>query len=112
MCIASATEISLIKTAVDHCGIGKYFMNIFSCADTGKGKDDPDIYLRTLEFLGTNPDETYIFEDSLVAISTADKLGLQTVGIYDKFNYGHDEMKKISDIYIGIDETLKKLIDD
>ena len=111
MCIASATDISLIKLAVEHLKIGKYFVKILSCAEIGKGKDQPDIYLKALETLGTSIEETYIFEDSHIAIDTAYKIGMKTVGIYDKYNYGQKEMKKIATVYIAEDETLKKLID-
>ena len=111
MCIASATDISLIKLAVEHLKIGKYFVKILSCAEIGKGKDQPDIYLKALETLGTSIEETYIFEDSHIAIDTAYKIGMKTVGIYDKYNYGQEEMKKITTVYIAEDETLKKLID-
>lgn len=111
MCIASATDIELIKVAVEHCNIGKYFTNIFSCAEIGKGKDQPDIYLKALDFLGTSVSETYIFEDSHIAIDTAHKLGIKTVGIYDKYNYGQEEMRKIATAYIEDGETFGKLID-
>ena len=110
MCVATATDLSLVKIAIEHCNIGKYFVDIFSCAQIGKGKDKPDIYLAALKSLGTSIDEVCIFEDSLVAIKTAKKLGIKTVGIYDKFNYGHDEMKMISDMYISDGESLEKLI--
>ena len=110
MCIASATDMSLIKTAVEHCEIGKYFLNIFSCAEIGKGKDEPDIYLKAMDFLGTRIDETCIFEDSHIALNTAKKIGMKTVGIYDKNNYGQDEIEKIADVYIRDGETLLKLI--
>ncbi|MBQ2754656.1 MAG: HAD hydrolase-like protein [Clostridia bacterium] len=40
MCIAFATDIELIKIAVKHCNIEKYFTDILSCAETGKGKDE------------------------------------------------------------------------
>ena len=105
MCIASATDIELIKIAVKHCNIEKYFTDILSCAETGKGKDEPDIYLRALDCLETSADETCIFEDSHIAICTADKLGIKTVGIYDKYNYGQDEIKRISTVYIAEGET-------
>ena len=111
MCVASATELSMVKTAINHCNIGKYFTDVLSCAETGKGKDDPDIYIKALKCLGTEKEETCVFEDSLVAINTAKNIGIKTVGIYDKYNYGHDEMEKISNIYVGDGETLKKLID-
>ena len=41
---------------------------------------------------------------------TANKIGMKTVAIYDKFNYGQKEMKEIADEYIAESETLKKLI--
>ena len=94
MCIASATDIELIKIAIKHCNIEKYFNDILSCAEIGKGKDKPDIYIKAQECLGTKTEETCIFEDSHIAINTADKLGMKTVGIYDKYNYGQEEIKK------------------
>lgn len=110
MCIASATEISLIEIAAKHCGIEKYFDKIFSCAGIGKGKDKPDIYLMALDYLGTKKEESCVFEDSHIAIQTADSIGMKTVGIYDKYNFGHEEMKKIATVYIDKNETLEKLI--
>lgn len=110
MCIASATDRALIEVAVRHCGIRKYFSGIFSCGEIGKGKDEPDIYLMALEHLGTAKEETYVFEDSHIAIATADKIGLKTVGIYDKYNYGQVEIQKIATEYISEGETFEKLI--
>lgn len=110
MCIASATELRLIKVAAKHCGIEKYFMDILSCAEIGKGKDSPDIYLKAMEVLGTSIKETCVFEDSHIAIDTADKIGMKTVGIFDKYNYGQEEMRKIATAYIADGESLTKLI--
>ena len=110
MCVASATDMSLLKVAIEHCRIEKYFSDVFSCAEIGKGKDEPDIYLKALDCLGTRVEETYIFEDSHIAIKTASGIGVNTVGIYDKFNYGQEEMKRIADVYIGEGETLLKLL--
>lgn len=110
MCIASASDISLINLAIEHLNLEKYFIKILSCADIGKGKDQPDIYLNALETLGTSIDQTCVFEDSHIAIDTAYKLHMKTVGIYDKYNYGQEEIKKIATAYIAEGETLKKLI--
>ena len=110
MCIASATDISLIKIAIKHCRLEKYFPIILSCAEMGKGKDEPDIYLQAITCLGTEIDKTCVLEDSLTAIKTANKIGVKTVGIYDKFNYGHEEMEKIADVYIAKGESFLKLL--
>ena len=112
MCVASATALDLINIAVKHCNIGKYFVDILSCAQIGKGKDQPDIYLLAMERLGTKPEETCIFEDSHIAINTAYNIGMKTVGIYDKYNFGHEEMKKLSNVYIDDGETMEKLIEE
>jgi len=111
MCIASASDMPLIKLAVEHLKIGKYFVSILSCAEIGKGKEQPDIYLNALETLGTSVEQTCIFEDSHIAIDTADKLRMKTVGIYDKYNYGQEEIRKLATVYIAEGDTLKKLID-
>lgn len=110
MCIASATAPELINTALKHCGIEEYFIKVFSCGAIGKGKDAPDVFLQAVSFLGTEIKNTWLFEDSLVAIETATKLGMPTVGIYDKFNYGQDIIKEIATEYIDSTETLCKLI--
>ena len=108
-CIASATDVSLLKVAIERCSLGKYFCEILSCADIGKGKDCPDIYFKALEVLGTSLEETCIFEDACVAIETAKKAGFMAVGIFDKNNYGQDKIKAMADVYIGEGETLLKM---
>ena len=110
MCIASATATDFIKIALKKCGIEKYFGKIFSCADIGIGKEKPDIFLIAAEYLGSDVPETWVFDDSLVAINTAAKAGFKTVGIYDKFNFGQEEIKQKADFYIDKGETLLKLI--
>lgn len=111
MCVASATDINFVRMALKNCGIEKYFTDVLSCAQIGKGKDNPDIYLTALELLSTPKEETCVFEDSAVAINTADKIGLKTVGIYDRYNYGQDEIRQTATEYIAAGETLEKLID-
>ena len=76
MCIASATAPELIDVALEHCDIGKYFLKVFSCGTIGKGKDKPDVFLEAVNFLGTEARDTWVFEDSLVAVETAAKIGI------------------------------------
>jgi HAD superfamily hydrolase (TIGR01509 family) len=110
MCIASATEPRLIHFALEKCGIEGYFDAIISCADVGCGKESPKVFFRALEVLGTTKDETYVFEDSLVAIRTATDAGFRTVSIWDSHNFGQDEIRERSDFYIGEGETFEKVI--
>ncbi len=110
MCIASATDKELVKIAMKHCGIDKYITKIFSCNDIGKGKEEPDVFLAAAEFLGEAVCDTWVFEDSYVALTTAFDAGFKTVGIYDKYGFRQDIMGEKSVEYIGEGETLKSLI--
>ena len=110
MCIASATALDLIAVALKHCQLEPYFLKVFSCAEVGKGKEEPDVFLKACEYLGEKPEETWVFEDSLVAIKTAVKIGMPTVGIYDAYNFGQEEIKELASEYIADGESLLKLI--
>lgn len=110
MCIASATEPRFIRIIMDKCGLGKYFSFVISCTDVGAGKDKPDVFLEALRRLGGDIGEACVFEDSCVALETAEKAGFKTVGIYDKNNYGQDRLKAASDIYLSENETYYDLI--
>jgi HAD superfamily hydrolase (TIGR01509 family) len=111
MCLATATATDLLHLALDHCGIGKYFSGIFSCTEIGKGKDHPDVFLLAQKYLGEEVGDTWVVEDSLVAIETATKIGMKTIGIYDRFNYGQDRIKEIATEYIAEGQTLARLIE-
>lgn len=111
MCLATATATDLLHLALDHCGIGKYFSGIFSCGDIGKGKEHPDVFLLAQKYLGEEVGDTWVVEDSLVAIETATKIGMKTIGIYDRFNYGQDRIKEIATEYIAEGQTLARLIE-
>lgn len=110
MCIASASAADLVALAIERCNIGHYFAKIFSCSTVGKDKSEPDVFLQAAQYLGEDVSQTWVFEDSLVAIETAVKVGMPTVGIFDRNNFGQDRIKEISREYIAEGETLEKLI--
>ena len=86
MCIASATSTPLVKIALNRMGISDYFDFTLSCVDVGSSKDRPDVFLEAARRLGGAPEETAVFEDSLVASVSAKGAGFYVVGIYDKYS--------------------------
>ena len=86
MCIASATSTPLVKIALEHMGITDYFEFVLSCVDVGQSKDRPDVFLEAARRLGGAPEECAVFEDSLVASTSAKQAGFYVVGIYDKYS--------------------------
>ena len=108
-CIASATVPALVTLVIEHLGLKPYFSAVFSCGAIGKGKEEPDVFLAAAEHLGEEIGETFVFEDSLVALQTAARIGMPTVAIYDPNNFGQETMKKIANVYVGEGETLMKV---
>lgn len=111
LCVASATAPRFIKIALQNCGLTPYLDTIVSCEDVGKGKEHPDVYFKALEQIGTTPEDTWIFEDSFIALETAASIGMYTVGIYDPNNYEQQRLKNASRIYLGPGQTMADLID-
>lgn len=100
MCVATATDRYLVEAALRRTGILKYFSRIFTCTEVGAGKDEPTIFLRALDFLGTNKQETLVFEDALYAIKTAKAEGFPVVALYDESAaQKQDRIKALADCY-------------
>lgn len=111
MCIASASAADKIEIALQRCGLAGYFDKVFSCADTGIGKEEPDVFLRAAKHYGIEPSDTCVFEDSLVPATTVKKAGFRTVGVCDKHNnFSQDKLRRAVDIYLSEKQTLASLI--
>lgn len=98
--IATATDRHLIEAALRRCSMERYFDGIFTCTEVGHGKDEPDIFRACLKALGTDRDNTVVFEDALHAAATAKCDGFAVVGVYDKSERHRSEMKALCDCYI------------
>lgn len=100
MCIATASEKYQAEAALKRCNIDKYFSEIFTCTEIGHGKDEPVIFRRAAERLGTTKESTAVFEDALHALKTAKADGFITVGVYDKSEKQQKEIRALADFFI------------
>ncbi|MBO5439672.1 MAG: HAD family phosphatase [Clostridia bacterium] len=101
MCLATATDKFMVEKVLTRLGIKDYFLTIFTPKDVGKGKRFPLIYERALEFLGTDKETTYVFEDAYYAINTCYQNGFKVVGVYDKNVFApENEIIAMCDIYL------------
>ena len=107
MCIASATSVPLVTICLERLGLAKYFEFLLSCVDVNASKDKPDVFLEAARRLGAKPEETAVFEDSLVASTSAKSAGFYVVGIYDE-NSKHNwpAIKELADELIEDWETV------
>lgn len=100
MCIATATDRHLIDAALERTGLNQYFLDIITCSFVGHGKDEPEIYRKARNVIGTEKKNTLVFEDAVYAVRTAFNDGFRVVGIYDKSEEHQAEVKALSNIYL------------
>ena len=100
MCIATATDRHPIEAALRRCDMLDLFDAIFTCTEIGHGKDEPVIFQKAMEFLGTDRSDTVIFEDALHGVQTAKADGFLTVGIFDPYIQEQEQLQKLCDCYL------------
>ncbi|MBE6911248.1 MAG: HAD family phosphatase [Ruminococcaceae bacterium] len=110
ICIATATDREISGPAIERLGLSPYVKKLFTVAEVGKGKDDPDIYFEALRELGCTPSETLVFEDAPYAVKTAKAAGFITIGLYeDVYKDEWEDIKNIADDYaVSMKELLGK----
>lgn len=82
--VATAGDRKLAAAGLESGGLLPYIDEIFTCGEVGAGKDTPKVYQAARESMGTDLASTWVFEDSLHGILTAESAGFPTAGIYDK----------------------------
>ena len=100
MCIATATDRYQVEAALKRCGMESFFSEIFTCTDVGHGKDEPIIFQKAMEYLGTTKADTVVFEDACHAAKTAKADGFIVVTVFDSHETKQEELHSVSDCFI------------
>ena len=101
MCIATATDRYQVEAALQRCGMLRFFSEIFTCTEVGRGKDRPDIFRRAMEYLQTDRSTTVVVEDAYHAIHTAKQDGFLVVGVYDSHESRQQELLRLADVFLS-----------
>lgn len=86
MGIATSGDKELLILALKRLNVYNDFSVITTCSEYDTSKNEPLIYLKTAQILGTTPNETVVFEDVLYGIKTAKDVGFVTVAVEDLSN--------------------------
>ena len=106
MVLATATDRVVVEKILKKVGAMDFFSAIFTSREVGKGKRYPLIFEKSLEFLGTDKESTYVFEDAIHAMQTCHDNGFKIIGVYDKNAFAPKE-KIISMCEYYLDEDSK-----
>lgn len=102
ICMATASDRFLVEEILESHDVLKYFDKIFTCRECGANKSSPKIFEDALDFLGTDKESTYIFEDTYTPIFTATHAGFKTIAIADKWSLPKRELIK-KEAYMYVD---------
>lgn len=83
-CVATANYRNLTDMVLKRCGIYDRFSFIYTCAESGIKKDNPEFYPKVASMLGTFPKDTIVVDDSLHCITSAANGGFRTVAVYEE----------------------------
>ena len=86
MCVATATDRYLTEACLKRNGLDGFFSAVFTCTEEHCTKRTSDLYDRAREFLGTAPEETWIFEDTYVSLQGAVQSGCKVMAIHDRWS--------------------------
>ena len=90
MCVLSSSPQAFLQAGLGHAGLKRYFLDelIISADDMGLTKRNPGTFLHVCGLLGTEPADTWLFDDSWYALACAHETGLRTVGTYSSDGCG------------------------
>ena len=100
MCVLSSSPQAFLRAGLGHAGLLGFFPAelVISAEDRGWTKRNPDTFAQVCALLGTDPADTWLFDDSWYALATAHEFGLRTVGTYSADGCGtHEELSRYSD---------------
>lgn len=109
--IAMATSASAedVEFNLHHAGIAPYSEIIVSEEMISQGKPAPDVYLKTAEKLGVEPQNCLVVEDSLNGVRSAYRANTNVVMIPDKIP-PTKEIEPMCDYILNSLDELKKMI--
>ena len=102
MGIATSNNKNMVDAVLNSLNMKDYFEVITTSDEVKKGKPAPDVYLRTAELLGVEPEKCLVFEDVVAGVIAGKAAGMKGCAREDDFSKDVRERKKeLADYYIN-----------
>lgn len=89
MCVATSNIKPLAEGVLKSLGIYEMLEFVITSDEVGNSKETPDIFTEAVKRMGSSPNRTIVFEDSVHAAKSSAKAGFFTVGVFDN-HYAND----------------------
>lgn len=96
--VVTSSPVRYVAAGLEHAGIGGCFERVITTDGVGLSKQDVRIWQLALDIMGSTPDTTWGFDDSVYAIKVMNEVGINTIGAYDCDETGtFDELAAVAD---------------
>ena len=102
--LASSSPMENIELVLEKFGIGDYFESVISGENLERGKPAPDIFLKSAEKLGVNPENCVVIEDSHNGVKAAKAAGMKCVG-FKNINSGNQDLSMADIIVYSMEDV-------
>lgn len=101
MVVATNTPRSPAEAALGRLGLLDHFQQVFTCSEVGLSKTDPRIFHLAARSLGSQPADTWVFEDALFAARTARAAGFPVAAVYDYVSEkDQQDLRELASLYL------------
>ncbi|MCX7619571.1 MAG: HAD family phosphatase [Acidimicrobiales bacterium] len=101
-----------VMPVLEQLGVSESLTLVLSADDYGRGKPDPECYLRAAAVCGVRPSGCLVFEDSDVGIAAANAAGMKVVAVREaNAPIGHPAHQRLDGAHVVVD-TLAEVDDD
>lgn len=102
MILLTSCMAELCHLAVERLGLSPYFSRIFTAAELGMEKRNPEIYRCVATSCGVEPADCIFFDDAPPYCQAAKSVGMTVVGVKDDLYVGREEeMREICHRYLN-----------
>ena len=110
LCVLSSSPQAFLQAGLAHAGLKRFFPDdlVISAEDRGWVKRDPETFSKVCALMGTDPADTWLFDDSWYSPATAREVGMRSIGVFSSDLCGtHEELArycdKVVDDFTGLD---------
>ena len=109
--VLTASPHIWLDPCLERLGMIDLFDNIWSSDDFGTGKNDPQIYRKVAQRIGTSVEEITFLDDNINADKAAKLSGVKVIGVYDASTKDDErQMRAITDRYIYDFTELEEMV--
>lgn len=102
--LVTNNDRALAEALLERTGIRELFTDLYCGYNLGLGKTEPTMIELARKACDSEPEETWMFEDSYAPARTAESVGIRTVAMMD-YNHSEEEVRLLREVASVVCET-------